>query len=118
MPNKCGRPKSYTIPQPYNYKYSRSKAQAKYHGHEWAFTDESWYEMWLESGKLEHMGTKVHQYCMVRLDEIEAWGPHNCIIITRRSHLKKQGYVNLRSYPDEPWLPRHAVNYKQGDTHE
>ena len=109
MANPNGKPKTYKIPNPYNYKYSRQKAQAKFRKEEWAFTYETWYDLWVKSGKIEHMGSKPHQYCMVRLDEIEAWGPHNCIIITRRQHLKKQAYVQFCGYPNLPWEEKHGV---------
>ena len=65
-------------------KHSISRAQAKLRKEEWAFTFETWFSMWDVSGVKDHRGNKPHQYCMVRLDNIEAWGPHNCIIVGRR----------------------------------
>lgn len=77
------------------YAYSRAAAQARFYKQEWAFTLETWYDMWDQSGVKEHRGNKPHQYVMVRKDEIEAWGPHNCIIMSRRTHLKKHCYERL-----------------------
>jgi len=107
--NPMGRAKIYKIPNPWNIRYSRSKAQAKYMKQEWAFTDETWYALWEQSGVMEHMGSKPHQYCMVRKDEIEAWGPHNCLIISRRMHLKKTAYTAIHRYPNAPWEDKHSV---------
>ena len=91
-------------------KYSRSKAQAKFQKHEWAFTLETWYTMWEESGVKEHRGNKPYQYVMVRKDEIEAWGPHNCIVVSRRKHLIKGCLENIhKSIPKRDWEDRHAV---------
>lgn len=109
MANKIGRKKEYTIPRPWNKKYSYAKSQAKHRNQEWAFTDETWYEVWEQSGVKEHMGRQPHQYCMVRKDDIEAWGPHNCIIVPRRMHLKKTAYVYVHNYPDAPWEDKHSV---------
>lgn len=83
------------IPQEWVRAYSLARAQAKFQRQEWAFELESWYEMWDSSGVKEHRGNKPHQYVMVRKDEIEAWGPHNCIIMSRRLHLKKHAYERL-----------------------
>jgi len=89
--------------------YSRVKAQANFRREEWAFTYESWTHMWDQSGKREHRGRKPHQYCMVRKDPIEAWGPHNCIIVTRRMHLKKQAYEAIHNYEKRDWEDKHSV---------
>ena len=109
IPNPNGKPGTYKIPTPWNKKYSYAKSQAKYRNQEWAFTDETWYELWEQSGVMEHMGRQPHQYCMVRKDEIEAWGPHNCIIIPRRMHLKKTAYTAIHHYPNAPWEDKHSV---------
>jgi hypothetical protein len=50
-------------------------------GYEWAFTVHSFYEVWCKSGKMDQIGAGMHGYCMVRLDPIEAYGPHNCKIV-------------------------------------
>lgn len=95
-------------------KYSVAKAQAKKRREEWAFTLESWYGMWEDSGVKEHRGNKPHQYVMVRKDEIEAWGPHNCIIVSRRTHLKKHCYEKmLKTIPQTDWEDRHDVRNKK-----
>lgn len=97
------------IPYSERQKYARAKAQAKFRREEWAFTADTWYNMWLDSGVIEHRGRKPHQYCMVRLDTIEAWGPHNCIIVPRRTHMKKAAYEML-SGDKTDWQRRHGVN--------
>lgn len=89
-------------------KFQRAKAQAKYRRAEWAFTFEDWYQMWVDSGVMEHRGRAPHQYCMVRLDPIEAWGPHNCIIVPRRLHLKKLMYETMTK-DQTSWEKRHGV---------
>jgi|TARA_R110000796_G_scaffold99516_2_gene207646 hypothetical protein len=90
-------------------KHSISRAQAKLRKEEWAFTFETWFSMWDVSGVKDHRGNKPHQYCMVRLDNIEAWGPHNCIIVGRRMHLKKQAYETMHNFPVMPWETKHGV---------
>ena len=108
-----GRPKVYHIPKEYARKYSMAKAQAKYRREEWAFTQDTWLDMWQNSGVIEHMGRGIQQYCMVRKDPIEAWGPHNCVIVSRRMHQKKRGYVSLQNYPDAPWEDKHHVGNRK-----
>lgn len=98
------------IPSMERKKYSRAKAQAKFRKDEWAFTVDTWYKMWLESGVIEHRGKEPHQYCMVRLDPIEAWGPHNCIIVPRRMHLKKVIHDSLWSDKKSQWQRHHGVS--------
>jgi hypothetical protein len=107
-----GAPKKYALDLLWNKRYSMAKAQAKFRKEEWAFTDVTWYGMWEKSGVKEHFGRQSHQYCMVRKDPIEAWGPHNCVIIPRRMHLKKRAYVEFHNYPDIPWEDRHNVEIK------
>jgi len=107
--NPRGREKIYNLPHPWNRKYSRAQSQAKYRKEEWAFTAESWYAMWVNSGKMEYIGKHSHCYCMVRKDEVEAWGPHNCIIVTRRMHLKKVMYENCHNLPKTNWKDEHGV---------
>ena len=97
------------IPSADRTAYARQKAQAKYRGQEWAFTIDTWLEMWNRSGVKEHRGSKPHEYCMVRKDEIEAWGPHNCIIVARRMHLRKEAYETWYNVPKTAWQDRHAV---------
>lgn len=97
-------------------KYSNTRAQARMRNEEWAFTLESWLEMWTASNVYEHRGNKPHQYCMVRLDTIEAWGPHNCVIVPRRTLLKKNAYENLLAWPKSDWQPRHGVKMEPWDT--
>jgi len=97
------------IPPEERRKYSLAKAQAKFRQEEWAFTADTWYQQWIESGVMQHRGKQPHQYCMVRLDTIEAWGPHNCIIVPRRMHLKKCMYeTKTKNYTD--WQPKHGVS--------
>lgn len=98
-----------SIPSSDRLAYSRCKAQAKYRKEEWAFTIEDWLELWETSGVKQHRGSKPHQYCMVRKDPIEAWGAHNCIIVARRMHLKKQAYEQMWNVPKTDWQDRHSV---------
>lgn len=107
--NPNGRVKIHNLPHPWNRKYSRAQSQAKYRKEEWAFTPESWYKLWVNSGKMKHIGREPHCYCMVRKDPIEAWGPHNCIIVTRRMHLRKQAYEGFHQLPKTDWKDEHGV---------
>jgi len=97
------------IPALWRNRYSRMKAQAKFRRHEWAWDIDSWYKFWCDSGVKEHMGKLPHQYCMVRIDEIEAWGPHNCLIVARRKFMKKHAFEKIWKNPPADWEPRHAV---------
>ena len=108
-------PKKYFLPSPWNTYYARAKCQAIYRKNFWSFTPDSWYQMWVESGVMQHKGRKTHQYRMVRMDPTEAYGPHNCIIISNRMHYKKLMYENARRGPKTNFQPQHAVNYKKGE---
>jgi len=108
--NPNGPPKKYNLEsKEWNRKYAMAKSQARYRKEEWAFTDESWYKMWKDSGVMEHMGVQSHQYCMVRKDPIEAWSPKNCIIVSRRMHFRKRMYESLHNYPKTDWQDKHGV---------
>lgn len=114
--NPRGGPKKYDIPSDWSKKYSMAKAQAKYRREEWAFDEHSWYKLWLDSGVTEHMGKHVQCYCMTRKDKIEAWGPHNCIIIPRRKHFRKMAYVGFHNFPNADWRPQDGVtNAKESE---
>ena len=103
------QPKYKNLPRPWNLRYSRAKAQAAYFKQEWAFTADNWYKVWEDCGVKEHMGRNTHQYCMVRIDNIEAWAPYNVIIIPRRMHFKKLFYEYVANYPKTEYDPiKHA----------
>lgn len=87
-----GAKKKCNLPYPWNIKYSRAKALAKYRNEYWNFTPETWFDMWVESGVMKHISNKPQGYCMVKKDPIEAWGTHNAIIIPRRMLFKKFGH--------------------------
>ena len=98
------------LDDPWNRRYARMKAQAKYRGHEWNLPPEDYMQLWEQSGVKEHCGREPHQYCMVRKDPIEAWSKNNCIIVTRRMHLRKQAYEGFHRYPSTDWEDHHGVN--------
>lgn len=104
--------KKYTLPKEIAKHYSRAKAQAKFRGEEWAFTEWDWWSVWESSGVYEHRGKQPHQYCMARKDPMEAWSPANCVIIPRRQHYRKNAYVGWFGYPNMPWEDRHDVRNK------
>tara|TARA_Y100000592_G_scaffold95648_1_gene162634 strand:- start:149 stop:517 length:369 start_codon:yes stop_codon:yes gene_type:complete len=81
------RARRYDIPSPYNSQYARAICQARYRKEEWAFTPQTWLRQWQNSGVLKHRHGKVFGYVMCRVDPTEAWGPHNCVIVTRRQQL-------------------------------
>lgn len=108
MANHHNHPIKYNIPREWGVRYSRAKALAKYRGEYWAFTHETWYDMWVESGVMHHMSNKPEGYCMVRKDPIEAWSPNNCIIVTRRNHFKKTWYEKQKNKKVD-WQDRHGV---------
>ena len=110
-----GRPKIYHIPKEWAKRYSKAKAQAKFRREEWAFDQDTWYDMWMQSGVSEHLGSEPQNYCMTRKDPIEAWSPTNCIIIPRRQHFKKSAYVQFHGYQDAPWEDRHDVRNKNDE---
>jgi hypothetical protein len=82
-------PKKYHIPHPWNVYYARARCQARHRREEWAFTPETWYRMWKNSGVMQYRMRQPQGYCMARMDKLEAWGPHNCVIVNRRNQLKK-----------------------------
>jgi hypothetical protein len=79
--------KKYFLPHPWNVYYARARCQARHRREEWAFTPESWYKCWCDSGLMDLRDRKRSGYVMVRVDRIEAWGPHNCRIISRLRQL-------------------------------
>lgn len=98
------------IPQAWVKKYSVARAQAKFQRQEWAFELETWYNMWEQSGVKEHRGRKPHQYVMVRKDPIEAWGPHNCIIVSQRMNQRKHCYEKmLKLAPKTEYTDEHDI---------
>lgn len=101
--------RKYHLPDPYSTRYARSASQARFRGEEWAFTQDTWYKVWQDSGVIAHMGRGVHQYCMTRVDNLEAWGPHNVIIIPRRMHFRKMLYEYVMKFPRTDYDPvRHG----------
>jgi len=101
------------LKDPWHRRYARMKAQAKFRNEEWNLTPEEYMKMWEESGVKEHCGRQAHEYCMVRKDPIEAWSTNNCIIVTRRMHLKKCAYEGFLQGPKSDWSDRHGVNYEK-----
>jgi len=110
--------KKYNLPHPFNVRYSRARALARYYGQEWAWTPETWYRVWQDSGVAEHMGKQVHQFCMVRVENMEAHGAHNCIIIPRRMHFKKLFYEYIKDFPKTDYDPRRHAYYVPPETLE
>lgn len=108
--------RKYFLPAPWNIYYARARCQAIYRNNFWAFTPESWYQMWVDSGVMQHKGRKIHQYRMVRMDPTEAYGPHNCIIVTNRMAYRKLMYENRGLVPKTNFKLEHAVNYRK-ETH-
>jgi hypothetical protein len=104
--------KKYFIPSPWNIYYARARCQALFRNAYWAFTPDTWYQLWVNSGVMQHKGRKIHQYRMVRMDPIEAYGPHNCIIVSNRMHYRKLMYENTRRVPKTNFQPHHAVNHR------
>ena len=80
--NMVDKFKYLMLEHPWNRRYARMKAQAKYRNQEWNLEPEEYMKMWDNSGVKEHCGRQPHQYCMVRKDPIEAWSTNNCIIVT------------------------------------
>lgn len=102
--------KKYNIPSEFSKRYSRMSAQARFRNEEWAFTVDEWYKIWCDSGVKEHMGRALHQYCMTRVDATEAWGSHNCLIVTRRMHFAKKFYESVMNYPRSDYdVNKHGV---------
>lgn len=69
-------------------------------GYEWAFTVHSFYKVWQKSGVMDRIGRGMHGYCMVRLDPMEAFGPHNCKIVPTQRLMNRNlqvGWQTLRN---------------------
>tara|TARA_R110000868_G_scaffold96433_1_gene265341 strand:- start:1222 stop:1647 length:426 start_codon:yes stop_codon:yes gene_type:complete len=102
----------------WNRRYSVRRCQAKFRREEWAFTPDTYWKMWVESGRADQCGRRPDQYCMVRVDKLEAWGPHNCIIVLRRTQLKKlwQDHYRFKRYgkPEPDWN-REVAECKTGN---
>ena len=58
MGKSPGRPKFINLPAPWNRYYSRAKALAKFRNEFWAFTPETWYDMWVESGVMQYRSNR------------------------------------------------------------
>lgn len=102
-----GPKKTYKLPDPWNYRYARAKAQAKFRRDYWAFTPETWFDMWVESGVMQHCTNKIHGYSMVRKDPIEAWSPNNCIIVPRRRIIQEHSFQKRRTQKE--WSDEDAI---------
>lgn len=110
-PKSRNYPKKYpSLQMPWNLRYSRMKAQAKYRKQEFALSPEEYMQLWEDSGVKEHCGKEPHQYCMVRLDNLEAWSVKNCIIVSRRMYFRKGAYENWDYAPRTDWQQHHGVN--------
>lgn len=109
--------KKYNLPKEWALKYSKAKAAAKYRNQYWAFTPETWFDMWVESGVMVHRDRQQHGYCMIRRDPIEAWSPNNCMIIPRRLYFQITGY--LLENPGAEWptvnLRHNVIDYGDQD---
>lgn len=110
--------KKYMIPSPWNIYYARARCQALFRNAYWAFTPQSWYQLWVDSGVMRHRGRRIHQYRMVRMDPIEAYGPHNCIIVSNRMAFRKLWYENTRRCVKSNFQPEHAVNHRRKNEEE
>lgn len=83
-------------------RYENQMYQAIWRGEEWAFDPESWWWVWCQSGVIVHRSRRVQGYCMVRVDVLEAWGPHNSIIVTRRELFRRLAPM-MRGAPAPTW---------------
>ena len=83
-----------TLPDVWNRRYSVRRCQAKFRREEWAFTPETYMKVWLDSGRDKQCGRGPEDYCMVRIDATEAWGPHNTMIVQRKKQLTKLIFDN------------------------
>jgi len=117
-PEGRGKFKYPMLENPWNTRYSRMKAQAKFRMQEFNLTPQEYMKLWDDSGVKEHCGSKPHQYCMVRKDPIEAWSYNNCIIVPRRMHLKKQVYEACHNYPETNWQDKHGVKLTTEDVYK
>lgn len=77
------------LPVPWGRRYIVKLHYARYLGQEWAFTHETWYHMWQQSGVAHLYGRTRDAYRMVRRDPVEAWGPHNCVIVSGERFLRR-----------------------------
>ena len=89
--------------------YQRAWAQARHRQEEWAFEPYTWWRVWFESGVTAHRGAHAHLYCMTRVDPLEAWGPHNSIIVSRRQLFHKLSR-NLHRREQIEWSWSDAVH--------
>lgn len=105
-------PKTTHLPQLWNRRYVLQRNQAKFRKEEWAYTPDTWYKKWFDSGVMEHHGRKGWQYCMVRKDPLEAWSPNNCVIITRRKHLARCLGIMHRVFDEHFWTDEDDVTKK------
>jgi len=110
-----GIPRKYMLPHPWNVYYGRQKAQAKLREEEFAISPAEWFNIWHESGVMQHRGRKIHQYSMVRIDQRESWSAKNCMIVRNRRQAHKHGYEILAGRGLTEWPRRFAViNGKEG----
>tara|TARA_A100001201_G_scaffold68984_1_gene63763 strand:- start:1422 stop:1748 length:327 start_codon:yes stop_codon:yes gene_type:complete len=78
-----GNRKYLDVPVEWVARYNRKKTYCRWKKQEWAFTPQSFYAVWKQSGVMHKISRSPSGYCMVRLDPTEAWSPKNVKIIVR-----------------------------------
>jgi hypothetical protein len=64
----------------HNRQYMNHKKNAKIRGIPWEFTYDTWYDIWITSGHLEHRGRRAGEYCMSRFNDTGPYSPTNVFI--------------------------------------
>lgn len=86
------------------YMDQKSKAWARRIA--WRFTFDTWYGMWLKSGKWSKRGRGPGKYCMARFGDKGPYSPENCFIAPHQKNF-------LWGHSIETVRARHAKSYDQ-----
>lgn len=69
--------------------YTYQKNNAKHRGIEWRFTLQSWWKVWLDSGRWAERGRGGQRYVMARFGDSGAYEPGNVYICTCGENAKE-----------------------------
>jgi len=79
--------------------YNGQRHQAAKRGIGWEFTFETWWALWLASGKWERRGLGRGKYCMARTGDVGPYAPTNVRICLNAENAKE-------SYQTRPYIER------------
>ena len=72
------------------YAWLKHRSQARYRKEDYDITWEQWEQLWSD-GDFELRGRGKDDLCLSRKDPNQSWSVDNCQVVTRSSHLARNG---------------------------